>query len=59
MAGKTYVNPTRLLWDKQPGAWGNRDEQGIGLGSEARPLPWVPSIALPTKLGGGMGVSSG
>lgn len=34
---------------QEPG--GGEDEQGIGLGSEAQPLPLVPSVALPTKLG--------
>lgn len=53
MAGKACLSPVGLfLWGRPTArSLGERNKQGIGLGSEARPLPLVPSVALPTKLG--------
>lgn len=54
MAGKACLHelsPVGQANSQELGAGLEGEEQGIGLGSEARPLPLVPSVALHTKLG--------
>lgn len=49
--GLSQPHEASLLEQANSQGPGETDEQGIGLGSEAWPLPLVPSVALPTKLG--------